>query len=98
MRSQIAFARGAAGGLVRIWMPSAAKTASNALVNWESRSRSRNFAVITRSPKFVSRVRAAWVVHAPVGCAVTPSRWARREPCSTAISAEIRLSTTVSTR
>jgi hypothetical protein len=30
MRSQIAFARGAPGGLVRIWMPSAVKTASNA--------------------------------------------------------------------
>jgi hypothetical protein len=42
MRSQIAFARGAAGGLVRIRMPSAAKTASNARVNRECRSRSRN--------------------------------------------------------
>jgi len=32
MRSHIAFACGAPGGLVRIRMPSAAKTASNALV------------------------------------------------------------------
>jgi hypothetical protein len=39
--------------------------------------------------------RLEWV-HAPVGCAVTPSRCARRQPCSPAISAEIRLSNTVS--
>jgi hypothetical protein len=68
-------------------MPSAAKTVSNALVNRESRSRSRNVIVVARSVRSLSRVRAAWVVHALVGCAVTPSRWARREPCSTAISA-----------
>jgi hypothetical protein len=69
MRSQVAFARGAPVGLVRIWIPSAAKTASNALVNRESRFLSRNFTVITCSPRFISRLRAAWVVHAPVGCA-----------------------------
>src|SRR5690348_6755006 len=38
IRSQIAFARGAPGGLVRIRMPSAAKTASKALLNLKSRS------------------------------------------------------------
>jgi hypothetical protein len=70
MRSQIAFARGAAGGLVRIWMPSAAETASNARVNRESRSRSRNVIVVARSVRSLSRVRTAWVVYAPVGCAV----------------------------
>jgi hypothetical protein len=42
MRSQIALARGAPGGLVRIGLPSAAKTASKALLNLESRSRSTN--------------------------------------------------------
>jgi hypothetical protein len=78
-------------------VPSAAKTALNAPLNRESRSWSRNVMVVARSVRSVSRLRAAWVVHAPVGCAVTPSRWARREPCSTAISAEIRLSMTVST-
>jgi hypothetical protein len=87
MRSQIAFARGAAGGLVRIRMSSAAKTASNAVVNRESRSRSRNFTLVAGSARSISRVRVAWVVHAPVGCALTPSRCARRERCSTAISA-----------
>jgi hypothetical protein len=30
--------------------------------------------VATRSPRFISRFRAAWVVHAPVGCAVTPGQ------------------------
>jgi hypothetical protein len=78
-------------------MPSAAKTASNPLVNRESRSRSRNFRVVARSPRSISRLRAAWVVHAPLGCALTPTRNVRREPCATAISAEIRLSNTVST-
>ncbi len=43
-------------------MPSAAKTASNALVNRESRSRCRTFTVITCSPRFISRLPAAWVV------------------------------------
>jgi hypothetical protein len=66
-------------------MSSAAKTASNAVVNRELRSRSRNFIVVTRSVRSISRFRAACVVHASVGCAVTPSRCVRREPCSTAI-------------
>jgi hypothetical protein len=51
--------RGAGGGLVRIRMPSAAKAASNALVNRESRSRSRNVIVVAHSPRSLSRVRAA---------------------------------------
>jgi hypothetical protein len=38
-----------------------------------------------RSARSISRLRASWVVHAPVGCALTSSRCARREPCSTAI-------------
>jgi hypothetical protein len=87
MRSQIAFARGAWGGLVRIRTLSAAKTASNAAVNRESRSRSRNVMLVARSVRSIIRLRAACVVHAPVGCVVTPSRCARRDPCSTAIRA-----------
>jgi DNA replication protein DnaC len=35
-----------------------------------------------RSARSISRLRAAWVVHAPVGCALTPSRCARRQSCS----------------
>jgi hypothetical protein len=38
-------------------MLSAAKTASNALVNRESRSRSRNLMEVTRSPRSISRLR-----------------------------------------
>jgi helix-turn-helix protein len=71
---------GAPGGLVRIRMPSASK----ALLNLESRSRSTNLRVVTRPARSISRLRAAWVVHAPVGCALIPSRCARREPCSAA--------------
>jgi len=69
MPSQIALARGAPGGLVRIRMPSAAKTASKALQNLESRSRSTHLTVETRSARSISKLRAAWVVHAPAGCA-----------------------------
>jgi hypothetical protein len=32
-------------------------------------------------------LRATWVVHAPLGCALTLTRNVQREPCSTAISA-----------
>ena len=46
MRSQIAFARGAWGGLVSVRMSCAAKTASNALLNRESRSRRTNLRVL----------------------------------------------------
>src|SRR5918997_5615514 len=53
----------------------------------ESGSRSRNVMVLAHSEMSIMRLRAAWVVHAPVGCAVTPSRCARRELCSTAIRA-----------
>ena len=40
--SQIAFVRGACGGLARIGMASALKTASSELVNWPARSLIRN--------------------------------------------------------
>lgn len=43
MRSQIAFARDAGGGLVRVRMSSAAKTASKALLKRQSWSRRTNF-------------------------------------------------------
>jgi hypothetical protein len=59
MRSQIAFARGALGGLGRIRMPSAVKTASNAVVNRQSRSRSRNLIMVVWSARVISRLRAA---------------------------------------
>jgi hypothetical protein len=38
IRSHTAFARGACGGVVMIWMFAAAKTASNAAANFASRS------------------------------------------------------------
>ena len=42
-RSMIAFARGAWIGVLMIWMPSLANTASNKPVNFESRSRIKNW-------------------------------------------------------
>ena len=38
----------------------------------------REAEVLVWSPRSAKRVRAAGVVHAAVGCAVTPSRWTRR--------------------
>jgi hypothetical protein len=97
IRSQIAFARGALGGLVRIWMPSAAKTASNASVNRESRSSEQELDRGGLVADVHHEVAGGLSGPRPVGCAVTPSRCAQREPCSTAIIAVNRLSNTVST-
>jgi hypothetical protein len=72
--SQIAFAFGARGGLARILMPSAVSTSSNELVNWPARSLIRNFTEAARWPRSIRRLRAACVVHAPSGYAVTPAR------------------------
>ena len=81
-RSPIAFARGAWGGVRMIRMSAPAKTASNAVVNLLSRSRIRNRNRSARSPRSMSRLRACWVIQAPVGWAVIPARCTRRRPCS----------------
>jgi hypothetical protein len=72
--SQIAFARGACGGLARILMPSARNTASKELVNWPARSLIRNLTEVARWPRSIRKLRAACVVHEPSGCAVMPAR------------------------
>jgi hypothetical protein len=56
-------------------MPAAVNTASNAVVNLASRSRIRYRNRCTRSSRSISRFRACWVAHAPVGWAVIPARW-----------------------
>ena len=43
-------------------------------MNRESRSRSSNLIVVTRSARSIRRLRAAWVVHAPVEWALTPNQ------------------------
>jgi hypothetical protein len=53
----------------------AVKTASKALVNLASRSRMRNWNRCPASSKSKVRLRASWVSHASVGCAVTPRMW-----------------------
>jgi hypothetical protein len=52
---------------------------------------------LARSPRSISRLRACWAVHAPVGCAVTPSRCTRRVPISITKNTYRRLRNTVST-
>jgi hypothetical protein len=47
--------------------PSEAKTASKAAVNLASRSRIRKRNEMSRSPRSIRRVRAAWVVQDAVG-------------------------------
>jgi hypothetical protein len=51
----------------------AVKTASNAMVNLVSRSRIKNLTPPARSSRFISRLRACWVTHSPVGWAVIPA-------------------------
>src|SRR4029450_10459689 len=58
-------------------MRSEAKTASKASVNFGSRSRIKNLPCLMRSAKSMSRLRACWVTHAPVGLVVTPRMWTR---------------------
>ena len=59
-------------------MPSETNTASNDAAYFVSRSRMRNRNWEIRSSSFISRLRAACVVQAAVGCAVTPRMWTRR--------------------
>jgi hypothetical protein len=55
-------------------MPSAVSTASKELLNWPARSLIRNFTEAARWPRSIRKLRAACVVHAPSGCAVTPAQ------------------------
>ena len=71
---QIAFARGACGGLARILIPSALNTASKDLAYWPGRSLIENLTEVARWPRSIRKLRAAWVVQAPSGLAVMPAR------------------------
>src|ERR1700716_2083057 len=73
-RSANAFARGACAGVRTIRTPCVVKTASNDPVNFVSRSRIRNVNWAARSPRSMTRFRACWVTHSPVGLGVTPSK------------------------
>ena len=47
------------------------KTASKPVVNWPARSLIRNLTPVVRGPGSIRKLRAAWVVHAPSGFALT---------------------------
>jgi hypothetical protein len=81
-RSAMALARGARTGDLMTVTLVAVKTASKAVVNLASRSRMRNRNRWPVSSRCISRLRASWVSHAPVGCGVTPRMWTLREACS----------------
>src|SRR3954447_15342650 len=66
-RSAKQFARGQRGGIFTLSMPAPVSTASNELVNWPARSRTRNRKVAARLSRSIRRLRACWVVQAPVG-------------------------------
>ena len=59
-------------------VPLPASTWPDAAVNLLSRSRIRNLNWPARVPRSISRLRACWVVHGPVRCAVTPRMCTRR--------------------
>src|SRR4051794_2102591 len=62
-----ALARGACGGVLITSIPAAVKTVSKAAVNLVSRSRSRNRNESARWSRSISRLRACWATHAPLG-------------------------------
>jgi hypothetical protein len=70
--SMVAFARGACGGLRRIRIRAAVNTASNAAVNFGSRSRSTNLTEWTRSSRSINTLRAICVTYTLPGWSVTP--------------------------
>jgi hypothetical protein len=66
-RSAIAFMRGVRTLHSTVRIPVSARTASNAAVKFEPRSRIMNLTRPACSPRSMIRLRACWVVHAPVG-------------------------------
>jgi hypothetical protein len=64
---RVAVRPGVRGGILTMSMPSEVKTASKAAVNFESRLRIRKRKALTRSPRSIRRLRAAWVVQSAVG-------------------------------
>src|SRR5919107_1713008 len=66
-RSAKQFALGDRGGIFTVLIPAPVRTASKAVVNWPARSRTRNRKLAARSSRSISRLRACWVVQAPVG-------------------------------
>jgi hypothetical protein len=71
-RSARAFARGERTGVLITLAPSEVNTLSNAMVNLVSRSRMRNLRCSARPPRSMSRFRACWATHGPVGFVVAP--------------------------
>ena len=63
-------------------MASDEKTSSELVVNFESRSRTRNLMGRAASARSPTRSRATWVTKALSGCPLTPRRWARLVQCS----------------
>ena len=62
-------------------MPASARTASNADVKFEPRSRIMNLTLWACSPRSMSRLRACWAVQSPDGCKVTPRMRMRLVAC-----------------
>jgi hypothetical protein len=62
--------------------PASCNTASNASVNFESRSQIRNFALVPASSRSMTRLRPSCTTQAAVGCVVAPRTRTRRVACS----------------
>jgi len=69
-------------GVLMIFTLVAVNTVSKATVSLASRSRMRNRNRHAVSSGSMVRLRANWVSHVVVGCAVTPRMWTRRVACS----------------
>ena len=81
-RSAIAFMRGVRTLQSTVRIPASARTALNAAVKFEPRSRVMNLTRCACSPRSMIRLRACWAVESPVGCSVTPRILMRLLACS----------------
>ena len=80
-RPAIAFIRDVATLQSTVLVPAPARTASNAELKSGPRSRIMNLARCACSPRSMSRWRACWAVHVPVGCWVMPRMRMLRAAC-----------------
>ena len=81
-RSVIAFMRGVWMLQSTVRMSASARTASNAAVKFDPRSRIMNLTRCACSSRSMRRLRACWAVHSPVGWRVMPRIRMRRDACS----------------
>ncbi|EXU66187.1 hypothetical protein Z951_21345 [Streptomyces sp. PRh5] len=81
-RSMSEFIRGMRMPVVTTFTLASAIRVSKAAVNWESRSRIRNFALLPAPSRSMRRLRPSCTIQSAVGCVVAPRIRMRLVACS----------------